>query len=139
MLASLGRPAEAAAKLYRAAGLAPHGGPLAMRAALAYAEASRLQEAENAFRYAVRLDPGLDRAWYNLGLLLAHDGRAAEAAEALRRAESLAPAVADYPYALATVLISLGDRNGAALAAERTLRLNPAHQGARQLVQQLPR
>ncbi len=139
VLASLGRPAEAAAKLYRAAGLLPQGAPTALRAGLAYAEAGMPVEAENAFRYAVQLDRRLDRAWYNLGLLLAQAERAAEGADALREAETLAPTVADYPYALATVLLRTGDRPGAGAAAQRTLRLNPNHPGARQLMRQLNR
>jgi tetratricopeptide (TPR) repeat protein len=124
VLASLGRPAEAAAKLYRAAGLLPQGAPTALRAGLAY---------------AVQLDRRLDRAWYNLGLLLAQAGRAMEGADALREAETLAPTVADYPYALATVLVRTGDRTGAGAAAQRTLRLNPVHPGAQQLMRQLNR
>ena len=43
----------------------------ALRAALALAQACRPQEAEAALRMAVARDPNFDRAWYNLGLLLA--------------------------------------------------------------------
>jgi len=44
--------------------------------------------------------------------------------------------VADYPYARATILWQQGDRNAARAAAEKALRINPAHPAARQLVDQ---
>jgi predicted CXXCH cytochrome family protein len=134
VLAALGRSVEAGAELYRAAELAgPHGGPSAFRAGLAFAEAGKMVEAENAFRLAVKCDPALDRAWYNLGLLHAQQGRPAEAVAALRQAEATAPTTADYPFALATVLLRTGDRDGARAAVRRVLQLDPAHAGAQQL------
>lgn len=140
VLAASGRTAEAGTMLYRAAELAgARGGPSAFRAGLAFAEAHRPAEAENAFRLAVRCDPALDRAWYNLGLLLANQERLGESAEALRRAEAAAPASADYPYALATVLLRAGDRDGARAAVQRALRIDSAHAGARQVERALGR
>lgn len=135
VLAAQGRAGEAGTEFYRAAELAgARGGPSAFRAGLAFAEANRMTEAENSFRFAVHCDPKLDRAWYNLGLLLAQTPRLAEAAEALRQAERAAPAEADYPFALATVLLRTGDRAGAQAAAQRTLSLDPTHAGARQVL-----
>ena len=84
----------------------------------------------------IRRNAGFDRAWYNLGLLLAQTGRGAEALQALGTAERAAPGVADYPYARATILWQQGDRAGAKVAAELALRINPAHPGARQLAEQ---
>ncbi|MBI3884552.1 MAG: ammonia-forming cytochrome c nitrite reductase subunit c552 [Opitutae bacterium] len=138
VLAGLGRPAEAAEKFSRAAGLAPADAPVALRAALALAEAGQWDAAEKMFRLAVARDPRFDRAWYNLGLLLAQRERLADAAEALRRAEAAAPAVADYPYALATVLLRAGDPGGARAAAQRALTLAPGHPGARQILRATP-
>lgn len=135
VLAALGRNAEAGAELYHAAELAGgRGGASAFRAGLAFAEANRTTEAENAFHLAVRCDPQLDRAWYNLGLLQAGQGRLGEAVKALRQAEAVAPTAPDYPYALATVLWRAGDRDGARAAAQRTLHLDPAHAGALQIL-----
>ncbi len=135
VLAGLGRVAEAGNAFYRAAELAgPRGAPSALRAGLALAEAGQAAGAENSFRLALQLDPHAHRARYNLGLLLAQAGRLTEAAAALRAAEADAPAEADYPYALATVLLRTGDRAGARTAAERCLRLEPGHSGARQLL-----
>lgn len=129
VLVGLGRVGEAAAAYYRAAELAPRetAPALALQAGLGYAEAGRLVEAENSFRLAVRRDATFARAWYNLGLLLAHGGRGTEAVTALENAERHAPGVADHPYALATVLLKLGDRDGARAAAGRALAIEPNH------------
>ncbi len=137
VLAGLGRTVEAAEKFSHAAELAPADAMLALRAALAFAEAGRLSVAEKMCRLAVARDPKFDRAWYNLGLLLAQMERLTAAAEALRRAEAVAPVVADYPYALATVLLRAGDRVGARAAAERAIALAPEHAGARELLRSL--
>ncbi|MDQ5980006.1 MAG: Tetratricopeptide repeat protein [Verrucomicrobiota bacterium] len=137
VLAGLGQLNEAGNAFYRAADLAgrDRGAPLALRAGLAFAEAGRLMEAENGFRLALRLDPQVHRARYNLGLLLAQAERLPEAGAELARAEADAAAEADYPFALATVLLRQGDRTGARAAAERTLRIDPAHAGAQQVLQ----
>jgi tetratricopeptide (TPR) repeat protein len=139
VLAGLGRSAEAGNAFYRAAQLAgAPGAPLAMRAGLAFAEAGRLVEAENSFRLAIQLDANFHRARYNLALLLAQAERLPEAAELLRAAEKTAPEAADYPYALATILLRAGDHAGAREAAARTLRLDPSHRGASQVLRAFP-
>lgn len=138
VLANLGRSAEAAGKLFRAAELQPNDPAAAMRAALGFAEAGKLADAEMAFRLAVTRDAKFDRAWYNLGLLQAQQNRLPEAAESLAKAAALAPAVADYPYALATVRLRQGDRAAAKEAAQRALQAQPAHEGARQILRTLP-
>lgn len=129
-----GAAQPAAAAFFRAAQLQPNDAPAAYRAALAFAEARQPGDAEMAFRQAVERDPRFDRAWYNLGLLLAQANRLPAAAEALRTAERLARTSPDYPYALATVLLRSGDRDGALAAARRTLALDPARTDARQLL-----
>ena len=53
--------------------------------------ASRLDEAEGAFRRAIALDPKLDRAWYGLGLTLIRLHRFDEAVDALKRNTELQP------------------------------------------------
>jgi len=134
VLASLGRTGEAAEKFYRAAQLQPTDALAAFRSALAFAEADRLADAENAFRLAIARDVRFHRAWYNLGLLYAGQNRLVEAREALQRAETEAPSISDYPYATSTVLLRLGDRIGAAAAANRTLAIDPTHRGAQQIL-----
>jgi tetratricopeptide (TPR) repeat protein len=135
MLNELGRSGEAAASLWRAAQLNPTEAQSAFNAALAFAGARQFRDAELALRETVRRDPRFDRAWYNLGLLLAQTGRAPEAIAALETAEKAAPTVADYPYARATILWQKGDRAAAAAAARRTLEIDPAHAQARALLQ----
>ncbi len=129
-----GAAQSAAAAFFRSAQLQPNDAPAAYRAALAFAEARQMADAEMAFRLAVQRDPRFDRAWYNLGLLLAQTNRLPDSIEALRKAEGLAPASPDYPYALATVLLRNGDREGAHAAARRTLALDPSRTDARQLL-----
>ncbi len=129
-----GAAQPAAAAFFRSSQLQPNDAPAAYRAALAFAEARQPADAEMAFRQAIQRDPRFDRAWYNLGLLLAQTNRLPAAIDALRKAEALAPASPDYPYALATVLLRHGDRAGAQAAARRTLALDPARADARQLL-----
>ncbi len=135
VLDRLGRSAEAGDALWHAAQLNAGDATPAFQAGLAFAAAHRFPEAEKALREAIGRDPSLDRAWYNLGLLLAETGRPQEAAAMLEQAGKLAPSVADYPYALATVLWQLSDRTGAAAAARRALQIDPGYAPARQLLQ----
>ncbi|MBI5771053.1 MAG: tetratricopeptide repeat protein [Verrucomicrobia bacterium] len=134
VLNARGYSLQAAAQFYRAAQLQPADAQSAYRAALSFAEAGRLPDAEVAFRLAVERDPRFDRAWYNLGLLLAQTNRLPDAITALKKAESLNATSADYPYALATVLLRSGDRDAALAAARRTLALDPNHAQARELL-----
>jgi predicted CXXCH cytochrome family protein len=136
VLNELGKTGEAAAALWRAAQLNPTDATSAFNAALAFAGARKLPDAEFALRETLRRNARHDRAWYNLGLLLAQTNRAPEAIDALQRAEQIAPGVADYPYARATVLWQGGDRPAALAAARRTLEIDPTHGPARGLLQQ---
>lgn len=74
---------------------------------LAYAleAASRLPEAEAAFRRALEIDEKLDRAWYGLGLTLIQQGRYDEAVTALKRNTELQPMSPYGWYQLARVHI----------------------------------
>ncbi len=136
VLSELGQTDEAAGALWRAARLNPTEATPAFNAALAFAAARKLADAELAFRETVRRDPRYHRAWYNLGLLLAQTNRAPDGIAALQTAEQIAPQVADYPYARATLLWQRGDRAGAIAAARRALEADPAHVQARELVRQ---
>lgn len=129
-----GAAQPAAAAFFRSSQLQPNDAPAAYRAALAFSEARQPADAEMAFRQAIQRDARFDRAWYNLGLLLAQTNRLPASIDALRKAEALAPASPDYPYALATVLLRSGDRAGAQAAARRTLTLDPSRTDARQLL-----
>ncbi|HUR56243.1 MAG TPA: tetratricopeptide repeat protein, partial [Opitutaceae bacterium] len=137
ILNAAGRDAEAAAAFWRGAQKNPTDANAAFSAGLAFASAGKLPDAELTLREAVRRDPELDRGWYNLGLLLAQTGRANEAVTALQTAEKAAANVADYPYARATIFLQRGDRAAALTACRRALEIDPNHQPARQLLQQL--
>ena len=62
-----------------------------------------IEEASDACRRAVSLDPKLDRAWYGLGLALIRRGRFEEAATALKRNTELQPMSPYGWYQLARV------------------------------------
>lgn len=128
------KPAEAAARYWLAASARPTDAEAPYRAALAYAEAGQTAGAENALRLTVARDPSRDRAWYNLGLLLAAANRLPEAIAALAEAEKISPASPDYPYAAATVYLRAGDRPAARAAAIRALNANPNYAPAERLL-----
>jgi tetratricopeptide (TPR) repeat protein len=67
--------------------------------------ASRLPEAEAAFRRALEIDEKLDRAWYGLGLTLIQQGRFDDAVAALKRNTELQPMSPYGWYQLARVHI----------------------------------
>jgi len=137
MLNAMGRPAEAAVQFETAAGLAPAESGLPFFSALAWADAGNLVRAEAMLREAVRRDPGMARAWYNLGLLLAQTGRAGAALAALATAEDADDQDAAIPYALATVLAQSNRTDEAVAATQRALAVDPNHQPARELLQVL--
>ncbi|MES2695288.1 MAG: tetratricopeptide repeat protein [Verrucomicrobiota bacterium] len=136
ILNELNRPDEAAASLWRAARIDTANPQAAFNAALAFAGARKLADAELAFREAIRRDPRFDRAFYNLGLLLAQTNRVPDGIAALESAEQIAPRVADYPYARATLLWQRGDRAGAVAAARKALAADPTHAQAQALLRQ---
>lgn len=129
-----GRPTEAAARFAEAAQLAPAEAQSAYHAALAYAEAGATPEAERWLRATVQRDPNHDRAWYNLGLLLAQKGDRPAALTTLATAERLNPRSPEYPYAAATVHLQAGRPEDARAAALRALAIDPAYAPARRLL-----
>jgi predicted CXXCH cytochrome family protein len=134
---SVSKPAEAAASFMRAGEIEPTNATVLFNAGLAYAEAGRIADAENALRGAVKRDPKLDRAWYNLGLLLNSQSHPQDALEALARAEQANPRSPDYPYAAATIHFRAGWIADAREAAKRALAIAPDYAPARQLLSSL--
>ena len=134
VLHAVGKEVEAAGEFWRGAQLQPADANASFQAALAFAGAGKLPDAELALRETTRRNPNHDRAWYNLGLLLAQTQRGDAALGALKTAESLAPQSADYAYATATVLMQRGDREGALAAARRALAADPGHEAAREFL-----
>jgi Flp pilus assembly protein TadD len=58
---------------------------------LALFHLKRYPEAESSLRFALTLDPKMQAAYYNLGLVLAAENRRDEARAAFRRARQLGP------------------------------------------------
>jgi Tfp pilus assembly protein PilF len=75
---------------------------------LALYHLKRYPEAESSLRFALSLDPKMQAAYYNLGLVLAAENRGDEARVAFRRARQLAP---DTPFGQAATerLKAMGD------------------------------
>ena len=75
---------------------------------LALFHLGRFREAEDALRFALSVDPDLQAAYYNLGLVLTAEKRQDEAKAFFRRARQLAP---ESPFGRAAVerLKALGD------------------------------
>jgi protein O-GlcNAc transferase len=75
---------------------------------LALYHLKRYPEAESSLRFALSLDPKMQAAYYNLGLVLVAENRPDEARAAFRRARQLAP---DTPFGQAARerLRALGD------------------------------
>lgn len=121
--------AQALARLPGAPRPRPPGGRPEARAQLdrghALRTAGRLAEAESAYREALRLDPALDAAHNNLGILLALKGQPDQAADEFRAALRLAPRDATVHLNLGTLLARSGRLDEAIAHFEEALRLQP--------------
>ena len=137
LLGKMERPNEALFQLAEAAKLQPDEPRFPYLMALAYAEMGNQAETEKRLREVVKVDPNYDRAWYNLGLLLAGQERLGEAVEAILKAEAVNDQNPEYPYARATVHFRSGERQKAVEAAQKALMINPTYQQAAQLLRHL--
>lgn len=137
MLDSLGRSREAALAFERASERASGDAQAAFRSALSWAGAGDLERAETMLGVALRRDPGMARAWYNLGLVEAKTDRRERAIVSLREAERLEPREPDFPYALATVYAQLGRLEDARAAAKRSLEADSTYTPAISLLRQI--
>ena len=90
-----------------------------------YLEESSPEEACQAYREALRLDPSLVDAHINLGFLLHRDGRLPEAEECYRAAIAYAPGEILGYFNLAVVLEDQRDRKGAIDAYEAVIARRP--------------
>jgi len=77
------------------------------------------QEAEQAFRKAIELEPSIDRAWYGLGLALIRQQRLEEAIAALKRNTEMQPMSPFGWYQLARAHADLGQLDEAARVIRR--------------------
>jgi hypothetical protein len=95
-------------------------------AALERHRAGDLDGAERGYRAALAEQPGHDRTWGNLGLVLAQQpGAEAEAEAALRQATALKPQDASHHYNLGNFLWRRGRLQEAHAAYETSLSLRP--------------
>jgi len=82
-------------------------------------------EAERQFRLAVAVKPGFARAWNNLGVVAARQGRAEEAAANYRRAAELDPAMAAPHANLGAMHLHAGRLVAALEELDAAARLDP--------------
>lgn len=83
------RYADALACLKRAARLDPHNGTVTYFIAVVYAQINLYERALTTMKHAVQLEPGLDIAHFQIGLLYFTSNRLAEAIEAWRPLDRL--------------------------------------------------
>jgi len=97
----------------------------------AHLELKNYQRAVALFREAIRLDPGLNRAWYNLSLALSESGRAEEAVGILEGLAAKDAQNADLLEALAYAYHAQGQEAKALEYYERVLAVAPERTAAR--------
>ena len=85
----------------------------------------------------MKLSPGHDRAWYNLGLLVAGQDKLDEAINCIYRAEQINTTVPDYPYARATLHLRKGQKMEAFEACRNVLGIDRNYQPALNLLRQI--
>ena len=137
LLGQLKRPKEALAQLEIAQKIDPENARYPYLMALTYAELGRKDKTEELLRKVVKINPGHDRAWYNLGLLLAGQNKLNEAIECLLRAEQLNPREISYPYARATIHLRKGQKMEAFEACRNCLGIDRNYQPAMNLLRQI--
>lgn len=90
------------------------------------ARRGQFEEAEENFRKALALEPGLAEAHRNLGTLLLETGRPGEALESCRRAAAARPHDADAQETAGAALLELGRVEEAIACYRRALAIRPA-------------
>ena len=103
----------------------------------AQAQQRRMKEASDVMREAVRRDPGEAQNHFNLGAMLAEQGRWQEALSAFEQARAQGLRNPRVQIALAKMRFRLGDRDGSRRDLQQALALDPADGEARALLAQL--
>ncbi len=88
-------------------------------------QVGRHGEAGPAFRSALALDPGSDKAWYGLALVLIHQQDLHEAVDALKKNTALQPLSPYGWYRLAQVRLALGQPDKARKVIEHLRQFEP--------------
>ena len=97
----------------------------------AHLELKNFDRAAAMYREAIRLDPGLQRAWFNLSLALTESGRAGEAVAILEGMAAKDPQNRDLAEALAYAYHGGGQDEKAIAEYERILEQSQQNTGAR--------
>ena len=139
LLSQMGRTPEAITELLEAQRLQPENPQYPYLLALASAELGDNEGTEKHLRQALELDPAFDRAWYNLGLLQASQGKTGAALDSLLAAEKVNPRSPDYPYARATIHYRRREMEQTVEAIQKALAIQPDYPPAMQFLQQLQR
>ncbi|HEY5900872.1 MAG TPA: tetratricopeptide repeat protein [Burkholderiales bacterium] len=123
--AQQGELSEAMPAYEKAIELQPDDAALCFNAAFVNQRAGNHGRALVLMQQAIDLDPKLDRAWYGLGLSLAHEKRYEEAVEKFREAARLQPFNPYAGYHLAAVLAKLGRSEEVRTEYERVKQFDP--------------
>jgi len=123
--AQRGAVSEAVRAFEKALALRPHDAALCFNAAFVLQKAGDHARALPLLRHATELDPKLDRAWYGLGLSLAHEGLLEEAIAPFREAARLQPFNPYAGYQLASAFFKLGRRAELEQQYERIKQFDP--------------
>jgi protein O-mannosyl-transferase len=94
-------------------------------------QTGKLNEAINAYRYALKLQPDFADAQFNLALALSKTGRPTEARHELEQLLERHPAHVAAHYELGNLLHASGDRTGAVTEFTNALRYDPQFAPAR--------
>ena len=141
-LAQLGRLDEAAVAFREAARLQPDSVETHLNLAAALTDLGRVAEAIGQYDLALRLDPASAAAQHGWGRALVRDNRPAEGLRRYEAALRLDVSLASAPgfrFDLAVAFARTGAREDAIRELETVLRLDPSHEGARELLAQIRR
>ena len=138
-LASQGRSGEAVEQMREAVRLAPRDANLWYLLGLGQIENNDEPGALQSFDEALKIEPAFIRALFNRALLNEKVGRLEQAIQDLENCSSLDKENPDIPFTLAVMLYRNGHYRDAAAAAAETLRREPRHAQARQILESASR
>jgi Flp pilus assembly protein TadD len=134
--ARLGENGKADAALRNALKVAPDNPAANFNMGLLKAEKNEPKQAEGYLMKAIKADPQMAQAAYNLCIITAKD-RIDEAVAWCRKAAELRPQEPKYAYTLAFYLNQKGDRNEAIRTLRALMEKYPGYQDAEMLLKEL--
>ena len=100
-----------------------------LKQALVFQQQNNWERAADYFRQAIRVQPDLVLAHFNLGAVRAEQRKLTEAAQHLERALELQPDFTEAHVQLARVKLGLNDRKGARAHCLRAIEIDPDYDG----------